>query len=109
MSQEYAQHTVAEWIGKTIVFPEDVLKTSVEESPLDSVKNKYPYTILLFTDSAGCTTCKLRLKHWNILIKETDSLLPNMVDFKFYFHPKNIKELKFLFNLPVGGIKLVHI
>ncbi|GAB6011595.1 hypothetical protein [Viscerimonas tarda] len=29
-------------------------------------------------------------------MQETDSLLPNKLNFLFYFHPKDTKELKFL-------------
>ncbi|GAB6010953.1 DUF1573 domain-containing protein [Viscerimonas tarda] len=54
------------------------------------------YKILIYTDSTGCTGCKLKLYQWKEIIHEADSLMPNKLNFLFYFHPKDTKELKFL-------------
>jgi hypothetical protein len=55
------------------------------------------YKILLYVDSLGCTNCKLHLLDWKRLIAEADSLYPEKLSFLFYFHPKDKKELFFLF------------
>ena len=47
-------------------------------------------------DSVGCTSCKLQLPRWKELVTEVDSLTDGRVPFLFYFHPKDIKELKYL-------------
>ena len=54
------------------------------------------YTIVTYIDSVGCTSCKLQLHRWKELVKEVDSLTNGDVPFFFYFHPKDIKELRYL-------------
>ena len=44
----------------------------------------------------GCTSCKLQLPRWKELVKEVDSLTNGNVPFLFYFHPKDMKELRYL-------------
>ena len=53
------------------------------------------YKILVYTDSIGCTSCKLQLPKWKRMIAEVDSLTGGRVPFLFYFHPKDPKELRF--------------
>jgi hypothetical protein len=98
-----ANRIVKEWVGKTIQFPDitpfcldngDVLSPLPRES-----KN---YKILLYVDSAGCTSCRSRLEIWDMYIKG----LGEKVDFLFYFFPKTENELlsllkNFQFNHPV--------
>jgi len=96
---------VAEWIGKEIVLPDDIRCTYWGRDTVCPDRNT-PYKILIYTDSTGCTSCKLQLYKWNALIEETHMLLPGIVSFHFYFQPKDEKELKFLlkrdnFNQPV--------
>lgn len=52
-----------------------------------------PFRILNFTDSTGCTSCKLKLLTWNAYVREIDTTLADKVDFLFYFHPQNEREL----------------
>jgi hypothetical protein len=47
------------------------------------------YKVLLYTDSAGCTNCRLRIHIWKTYLKE----LSDKVNFLFYFHPKNEDDL----------------
>lgn len=94
-----AEKIVTEWIGKTIHFPDDVpciypLQNSIVN---EDCMGSAPFKILLYTDSVGCTSCKLKLFEWKNIISEADSLFPDQVDFLFYFQPKNERELKFLF------------
>jgi hypothetical protein len=87
---------VEEWTGKTIKIP-DIKPTTIFLKAKDSLKyvnnagNK-KYTILLYTDSTGCTKCKLRLPVWKTYIEK----LYSKVDFLFYMYPKSRKELLFL-------------
>jgi hypothetical protein len=85
---------VKEWIGKTIIFPSI---TPCFPLPGNAV---YPinisdasYKILLYVDSTGCTNCKFQMYKWKQIIKEADSILPNAINFKFFFFPKNEKDL----------------
>jgi hypothetical protein len=92
-----AKHILKEWIGKTILFPEIestyyvVGKDSLNYISETSTISK-DYKILLYIDSTGCTSCRLRLYIWKTYIEEFDS----KIDFLFYFQPKSEKELSSL-------------
>ena len=64
---------------------------------LYSPSDQAPYKMLVYTDSVGCTSCKLNLILWKYYKDELDSIAPKKVDFAFYFQPKNEKELAHLF------------
>jgi hypothetical protein len=94
-----------EWLGKSVVFP-DIHPIVIRPKTIDTinhiVNNDKKYKILLYTDSTGCTGCKLQLHIWMTYIKELDS----KVDFMFYFYPKAdnsiISLLRYeFFNYPV--------
>jgi hypothetical protein len=87
-----AERIVKEWIGKEILFPDiepTVLITVVGDSLKRSDRPLKEYKILFYADSAGCTSCKLRLSLWKTYIEELDA----KVDFLFYFQPKREKDL----------------
>ncbi|WP_163629650.1 DUF1573 domain-containing protein [Paludibacter sp. 221] len=93
---EEAKKTVTEWMGKTIIFPDNVSCTHIlQDSVTSTIANK-PFKILLYTDSVGCTSCKLRLFDWKNIMNDTDTLFPGKVEYLFYFHPKSVKELTFI-------------
>lgn len=88
---------VTEWIGKEIVFPEglECLHLGKDMTCLDP--NKNAYKILVYTDSVGCTSCKLNLHVWKTYQQEIDSIFQNeSVEFLFYFQPKRRSELEYL-------------
>jgi len=90
---------VTEWIGKEIIFPLDyecnLLK---KDTALCAGLLNADYKILIYVDSMGCTTCKLRMYEWKQLIQKADSIFAkNELSFLFFFHPKDKKELKYLF------------
>jgi hypothetical protein len=90
-----AERIVAEWIGKKIALPADIQCTYLGRDTICPDPNT-PYKVLLYTDSIGCTSCKLQLYKWSAMIKEADSIMADKVSFHFYFQPKDEKELKFL-------------
>lgn len=90
-----AEKIVTEWIGREIIFPTDIQCTYLGQDTVCPDRDA-SYKILLYTDSTGCTSCKLQLYKWNTFIEEVDSLIPGQVSFHFYFQPKDEKELKFL-------------
>ena len=95
-----AEKMVKEWMGKEIRFPKEYL---CDISGKDTTGNlcadlfDKEYKILLYVDSVGCTSCKLKLFQWTQLIEESDSLFNDKLGFLFFFHPKDKKELQFLF------------
>lgn len=86
---------VAEWTGKEIIFPADIQCTYLGHDTVCPDRDT-PYKILLYTDSTGCTGCKLQLYKWNAMIEEAEAMMPGKVSFHFYFQPKDEKELNFL-------------
>lgn len=90
-----AEKIVAEWMGKKIVLPPDIRCTYIGRDTI-CPDNSTPYKVLVYTDSTGCTSCKLQLYKWNTMIKEAEAQMPGQVSFLFYFQPKDEKELKFL-------------
>lgn len=96
-AQTEAEKIVMEWTGKQIIFPDKVMCLSSGRDTTCVSPESTPYKILVYTDSTGCTTCKLRLYMWNALIEEVDREMPGLVNFQFYFQPKDLDELKTLF------------
>ncbi|NCB70120.1 MAG: DUF1573 domain-containing protein [Bacteroidia bacterium] len=95
--QAEAEQIVTEWVGKTIQFPNNMTFSVYEKDTLLSGFYSSPYKILLYVDSTGCTSCKLKLYEWQRLIAEADTALAGKLSFVFCFQPKNKDELLFLF------------
>lgn len=91
-----AEKIVAEWMNKTITFPSDVNCTSLGKDTICPDIAPTPYRILAYTDSTGCSSCKLKLAEWKELMQESDSIMPGKLSFIFYFHPKRIKDLEYI-------------
>lgn len=87
---------VTEWTGKAIQFPQNIPCISQGKDTICPDMNT-PYKILLYSDSAGCISCKMHLQKWNVLIKEAEDNMPGKVSFLFYFQPKDERELQILF------------
>lgn len=86
------ERLVNEWNGKSIEFPDNpvfFLNGAVVQDTIP-VSN---YKILSYIDSAGCTSCKLRLSQWMKFIAELDSVDAN-VPILFFICPNDIWELK---------------
>lgn len=92
-----AEKIVTEWMGKQIIYPDSVMCISSINDTSCVLPESTPYKILVYTDSVGCTTCKLHLDQWNILIEEVRKEKPDLVNFQFYFQPKNLEDLKMFF------------
>ena len=90
-----AEKIVSEWTGKEIIFPADIECTYLGRDTVCPGQDT-PYKILLYTDSTGCTDCKLQLYKWNALIEEAETIMPGEVSFHFYFQPQDEQELKFM-------------
>ena len=92
--------TVAEWIGREIRFPEDTpcyLSGKDTLPELCSEEFRKDFKILLYVDSAGCSSCRLKLFEWKLLMEEADSLFQGRVGFLLFFQPKSVKEMVYLF------------
>ncbi len=87
---------VREWSGKTIVFPEAFLCKRSGKDIVCPDWQASSYKILVYTDSIGCTSCKLRMETWKDIISEIETLAFGNVHFLFFFHPKDERELDWL-------------
>ena len=91
---------LTEWIGKEIQFPDHVqCFFSGRDTVLDLCAESFQkeFKILLYVDSTGCSDCRLKLNQWKQLIAETDSLYPDKVGFLFFFQPKSLKGMEYIF------------
>jgi len=91
-----SEKTVGDWIGREIVFSDATDCFYMGKDTLCPSHRDVPYTVLLYTDSVGCTSCRLNLALWKRYMWEMDSIAPNHVRFAFYFRPKSRKELELL-------------
>jgi hypothetical protein len=94
---------IKEWTGKTIVFSDIEYFCLKKEDSLSKIfEQPSEYKILLYVDSAGCTSCRLHLDEWKAYIEE----LGEKTSFLLYFHPKHEKDILLAlkiarFNYPV--------
>jgi hypothetical protein len=94
-----AKSIVTEWVGKEILFPaaSPCYSMGISTDTFKCTKLlESEYKALLYVDSMGCTSCKLRLLDWQQLIQEADSAFADKLSFLFFFYPKNKKELRTL-------------
>jgi hypothetical protein len=94
--EEAMLRLVNEWNGKEIKFPSRSVFTIQGKDTVDFEFKDADYKVVTYIDSVGCTSCKLQLHHWKQLVAEVDSLTGGSVPFLFYFHPKDMKELRYL-------------
>jgi hypothetical protein len=84
---------LVEWVGKTVLFSNSKAICITGTDSLNYISEagtaSKKYKILLYTDSAGCTSCRLRLHMWKPYVEK----LKSEVDFLFYFQNKSEKEL----------------
>lgn len=99
-------HLVSEWQGKEIIIPKSMTFNSLDKNIENFKISNTSYKVLIYVDSAGCTSCKLQLPKWKEMISYTDSITGGQLLYLFFFHPKDEKEIAFLlkmdnFNYPV--------
>jgi hypothetical protein len=104
-TRQEVESVVQQWIGKTVLLPDDIIcsfcgKDTVAQYCKD-LYNK-DFKILLYNDSSGCNSCKLRLFLWEKVMLEADSLYAEKLGFLFFFQPKNRHELEII--LLSGGL-----
>ncbi len=100
------QEELLRWQGKEIKFPKKIVFTKFAKDTILYNFDNQQYKILVYVDSAGCTSCKLRLEAWKFLVKEIDELSKNQVGYLFYFADKKPKEIEIIllsekFDFPV--------
>ena len=87
------KYIVKEWIGKKIYFTANT-NFSVygkDTTCLDILNSTYK--ILLYIDSTGCTSCRLKWLEWQYLINEFDTITNEKVGFIFVITPKKENDI----------------
>ena len=87
---------VNKWEDKEIVFPAHSIFTVQGRDTVSFSFSDANYKIVSYIDSVGCTGCKLYLPRWRRFMYEVDTLMNASVPFVFYFHPKNIEDLRYI-------------
>lgn len=87
------EKVVKEWTGKEIIFPENLQCKWMDRDTVCPELFDKPYKVLVYVDSVGCTSCKLKLPEWEEYILETEKIIPGKVSFLFFFTPKSEREL----------------
>jgi len=97
--KEDAMKIVKEWTGKEIKFPNDLSCTFLGNDTIGIDLYSENFKIVLYVDSLGCTSCRLRLSEWKKIMQESDSVFIRRPEFVFIFQPKkgDEKELQFIF------------
>lgn len=87
---------VKEWKGKKIVFPDDVYFTIQGSDTVSFSDWDKQYKILVYVDSVGCTSCKLKIEKWKKFIEYLEPIMGEKIGYLFFFHPQRfgIKTLK---------------
>ena len=94
--------TVAEWTGKKIIFPDGIpCQFLNRDTVCMDPHNPTTYKILLYVDSMGCNSCRLKLFEWKQLMAEADSLFSGIIDFLFFYQPKTKEARELTFQLSV--------
>ncbi len=91
--QNEVEEIVREWSGKEILFPDNLVFTIQGKDTVDFPISTEKYKILTYVDSTNCIGCKLQLDNWKKLMKETDSIVPNKVQFLYFYSPKNKQNI----------------
>lgn len=84
---------VREWEGKTIIFPSNLKFISQGQEIPSLLDGNWDYAIVSYTDSTGCTSCKLQLDRWKDLIDRSDSIFGRNIIFLFVIHPLEREDL----------------
>lgn len=71
--EEEQRRVVSQMNGMQITFPES-LTYHIGETHIDFNPSEADYKIIVYIDSAGCTTCKMRMTLWNEIMAEFKAL-----------------------------------
>ena len=104
--EKHINRLVKEWQKKEIVFPKNPIFTVLMDDTVDFKIKESNRKIVIYVDSSGCVSCKLRLKEWKEFIAYVDSVSGRQIPFLFFFQSKDNKELRYIlrrdnFRLPV--------
>ena len=87
-------YLVKEWIGKEIIFPNNMNFTAIEQDVVSAnFLKKNNYSIVTYADSIGCMSCKLKLNVWASLIEQLDSMTNSSVPVYFFLYSNSVEKM----------------
>lgn len=95
-NKERAEKLVSEWHGRSISFVRDLPCRIMGNDTIAEDFFDKPCKILVYVDSAGCTSCRLQLSEWKRLLEEM-SPVQDKVGVLFVFQTPNREKLDELF------------
>jgi hypothetical protein len=81
--KEDATRLVAEWYGKQIIFPDNLVFTRYVTDTVDYRIPESEFKILVYMNPIGCTSCQLQLLKWKEFIASVDSATGGQTPFLF--------------------------
>lgn len=95
-----------QWVNREILFPNNII-FSIQGRDTVNYPIGDSFKILMYIDSTGCTSCRLKLSNWKRFMSEVDSLSNSQqVQFLFFFTPKRKDKMQHIlsfneFNHPI--------
>lgn len=71
---------VEEWIGKELIVPEELV-FQIQDTQIQCNFNNADFKIVTYIDSAGCTSCRMKLREWESFINDLNTLTDVDVNF----------------------------
>lgn len=90
------EQEIAKWSGRQLQLPVEPVFLRYALDTVSLAMEEKEYKILVYTDSSGCTSCKLQLPKWKEMLALTDSLLPGKVTYLFFFDNPRVGEIRHL-------------
>lgn len=90
------RRTIADLIGATIVFPEELQARVLDHDTVLDGNCAEPYKLVVYMNSTQCDGCRLKdLLVWKHYMRQFDSIVtPDSLRFVFIFHPKDTAVLE---------------
>lgn len=95
-NREKIYSIVQHWEDREVLFPHNNI-FSIQGRDTVNYSIGESFKILVYVDSIGCTSCRLKLQDWKNFMSEVDSLSPSpQVQFLFFITPKSKPEISYI-------------
>ena len=94
--EQQLMRTLKEWEQKEILFPLDIKLSTVKDGETKFTFPVSNYKVLIYVDSMGCISCKLKMDKWLEFMSQINSVSSDTVPFLFFFHPRSEQEIRAL-------------
>lgn len=93
-SKSMEKRLMEKWNNREIIFPSKIQFSTLKQKDYYAPMPQSNYKIIVYVDSIGCLSCKLRMEEWIDFINSVDSAVGNKVPIIFIFHPEDKQEIK---------------